>query len=94
MEDKLDKIIELLVSIEHRQANPFGYWTVEEEMYVAEMYAKKESYFDIAVGIKQKFNVSRSSSAVKKRIVEMELKVKEKPPKVNFIPDNFYDSIF
>lgn len=66
--EKLDKVIILLTKMSESLVNPFSYWTLEEEQYVKEMNEKGVSCFDIAVGIKEKFNVSRSSSAVQARI--------------------------
>lgn len=79
MEDKLDKIIQLLTNIEQIQANnPYAYWTLAQEIYVKEMYDNDVDPFNIALGIKEKFGISRSTSAIKKRISEMGLKITTK----------------
>jgi len=72
MEEKLDRIIQLLEIIANK--NTFRYWSLEEELLVRDAYEQDISDLDIAIMLKEKLVSERSTSAVKARASEMGLK--------------------
>lgn len=71
MEEKLDRIIQLLEIIANK--NTFRYWSLEEELLVRDAYEQNISDLDIAIMLREKLRSDRSTSAVKARAREMGL---------------------
>lgn len=76
MEEKLDKIIELLTKIETntRSYNGYAKWTQEQEELVDIMYNQGHDVPTIITAIKEKFNIERTTGAITSRISSIGLK--------------------
>lgn len=70
MEDKLDKIIDLLIKIETntRTYNGYAKWTQEQEELVDIMYNQGHDVPTIIAAIKEKFNIERTTGAITSRL--------------------------
>ena len=71
MEEKLDRILELLSNMQSQ--NTFRLWSLDEELLLRDLYLQGVSDLDIAVALRQKFKSERSSSAVRKRAQDIGL---------------------
>lgn len=71
MEEKLDRILELLSTMQSQ--NTFRLWSLDEELLLRDLYLQGVSDLDIAVALRQEFKSERSSSAVRKRAQDIGL---------------------
>ena len=84
MNEKLDKIIELLEKIEvnTRTFNGYAKWSYEQDELVDIMYTEGKSVQEIIAAIKDKFGIDRSDGAITSRVGKLGLNNKPKKAKV------------
>lgn len=104
MEDKLDKIIELLEALVNASSTYKGYdkWTVEQENLLSMMYIMGAKIPEIIVELKIAFDVNRTPGAITSRIKKLGLDtvykdstpVTKETKETKPIMDSIYDAPF
>lgn len=84
MEEKLDRIIELLEELvknttKNTKYGQYDKWNIEQENYLIALHNKGLSTLDIIESIKDKFNIERSPGAITSRLNKLTSISKKKP---------------